>query len=189
MILIVDNHDSFVYNIVHVVAKYDNNINIVRKENIKSELKNSNKYKKIIISPGPGFPRDNKESFIFLRNKAFLKTPILGVCLGMQIIIHAFGGEVIESQNVMHGKISNVFFKKSNLFHDLGSAMKCMRYHSLIANKSKLPDCLKVIACTSRQEIMAIEHVSRPVYGVQFHPESILTIGGERIIENFIKIV
>lgn len=187
MILIIDNYDSFTFNLYHYVAQLDDS-EIIIKRNDKITLKEIEdlKPKSIIISPGPCSPNEAGIS-LQLINKFFTTIPILGVCLGHQAIGQAFGGNIIKTYP-MHGKISEIHHQQESIFRDIPSPFKATRYHSLIIDKATFPNDLKIIATTSDDIIMAIEHLKYPIYGVQFHPESIASEFGHKIIKNFLEI-
>lgn len=192
MILLIDNYDSFSFNLYQMIGSFHNDILVIRNDEITIKDIERVNPSHIVISPGPGRPEDAgicKEVIAYFAGKI----PILGVCLGHQAICQTFGGTVSYAKHLMHGKCSNVLVDiDSYLFKGMSQSMQVGRYHSLSAEKASLPACLKVTAYTneekeSDQEIMAVEHKKYPVYGVQFHPESILTPAGHQLIENFLK--
>jgi len=188
--LIIDNYDSFVYNIAQYLGELGVDCNVIRNDKITLEQIKKNKYDAIIISPGPGTP-DEKKYFGVCSD--VIKdmgptTPILGVCLGHQGIIQAFGGKVTNAGCVRHGKTSPVEHTNSELFKDVKNPFQATRYHSLVGDKTIIPDVLEVTAIASDDgEIMAIRHRKYLIEGVQFHPESIMTYEGKKILANFIK--
>lgn len=185
--IIIDNYDSFTYNLVEYFKILG--INPIIFKNDKITLKEIEKldFKNIVISPGWGTP-NNAGISMPLIDKYHSSKKILGVCLGHQCICKYFGSEIIKAEFPMHGKISEIFFNKDEeLFKDIKSPLKVTRYHSLIV-KNNVPKCIKVIAKTAANEIMAVKHTKYKVYGVQFHPEAILTDFGIKILENFIKL-
>jgi anthranilate synthase component 2 len=186
MILIIDNYDSFTYNLYQYVGEMVPDIKVVRNDCLTvDDIKKMNP-SRIIISPGPGFPKDAGISIDIIR-KLGSSYPILGVCLGHQAIGEAYGGKVVHAKELMHGKSSMVsVVADSLLFKGLGKSIEAGRYHSLIVDPATLPSELRVTAFTEQGEIMAMEHASHPVYGIQFHPESILTPDGKAILRNFI---
>lgn len=190
MILLIDNYDSFTYNLFHYiaqVAKKEEHKEILVKRNDEISLEEIRKLNPaaIILSPGPCTP--NEAGICLDVIKEFKeKYPILGVCLGHQAIGQAFGGEIIKTYP-MHGKISKVYHDNSDLFKEISSPFNATRYHSLIIKKETMPDCLKVTAWTEDQIIMAVEHKKYKIFGVQFHPESIASEYGHQMIENFLK--
>ncbi len=188
--LIIDNYDSFVYNIAQYLGELGVECEVIRNNKITVQQIKEKKYDAIIISPGPGTPEDKK---YFGVCSEVIKdigptTPILGVCLGHQGIIDAFGGKVTNAGCVRHGKTSNVNHLESKLFTNVKNPFRATRYHSLVGDKTVIPDVLKVIATAEDDgEIMAIEHRELLIQGVQFHPESIMTEEGKEILGNFIN--
>ena len=181
MIIVIDNYDSFTYNLVHYIGDFDKNIKVIRNDEMTvSEIIDHNP-DKIVISPGPCTP---KEAGISIELIQAAEVPILGVCLGHQAIGAAFGGNIIKAPKIFHGKTSNIDHDGSLIFDQIESSYKVVRYHSLIIEKKTLPNELKITATLSDDEeiIMAVEHVEKPIYGVQFHPESIDTNNGMRLI-------
>ena len=178
MILLIDNYDSFSYNLYQQAAAIEPDMRVVRNDALTvSEIENLNP-SHIILSPGPGYPKD-----------AGICEEVLGVCLGHQAICEAFGGRIEHAQQLMHGKQSEVTVDPAEpLFTSLPEKVKVARYHSLVAAPDVLPDCLKVISRDERGEIMAVRHRTMPIYGVQFHPESILTPQGTVIMKNFLNV-
>jgi len=186
MILLIDNYDSFSYNLFQLVGTLNPDIKVVRNDELTVEEIAKLNPERIIISPGPGRPADAGICEDAIRYFAG-KIPVLGVCLGHQAICEAFGGEVSYAKKLMHGKMSVCDVDTdSKLFKGLDSKLSVARYHSLAAVEDKLPKCLKVTARTEDGEIMAVEHRDYPVYGLQFHPESILTPKGMGILKNFL---
>jgi len=189
--LIIDNYDSFTYNLYQYFGELGGNPVVFRNDQITLDEIKKLKPTHIVFSPGPGRPEVKKDFGIcgdILQNYD-KKTPILGVCLGHQGIIHFFGGKVIHAPLVMHGKQSEIILQDSVIFQGLKKKINVMRYHSLIGEKKSLPKCLKITSETAKESIiMSVEHVSLPIYGIQFHPESIGTIDGKRIISNFLSI-
>lgn len=188
--LIIDNYDSFVFNIAQYLGETGVDSDVIRNDKITlDEIKKSN-YDAIIISPGPGTPEDKKYFGVcsdVIRNMG-KETPILGVCLGHQGIIHAFGGKVTNAGCVRHGKTSLVNHENSELFKDVKNPFRATRYHSLVGDKTIIPDILEVTATAADDgEIMAIRHKEFLIEGVQFHPESIMTEDGKKILENFVN--
>lgn len=190
MILIIDNYDSFTYNLVQMFGKYDDNILVKRNDDITIDEIVELNPSHIVLSPGPGKPADAGicEALVQAATIAYpniSNTPILGVCLGHQAICEALGGDVTYAPELMHGKSSIINVNNDNkLFKNLPSKIKVGRYHSLIG--TNLPECLHVIATANDNEVMAVKHVNYEIYGLQFHPESILTIDGDAMIQNFL---
>ena len=191
MILIIDNYDSFTYNLVHYVEEHNYKVEVFRNDKITLQKIRNLKPKKIIISPGPCTP-DEAGISIDLIKYFYKKFPILGVCLGHQSIGQAFNAKIIKASKIMHGKVSTVTNKGSEIFKGLPKKFDATRYHSLVIKNNTLPDNFKIISDTidrNKKVIMCIQHVKYPVYGVQFHPESIATTPyGKKIIKNFLKI-
>ncbi len=188
--LIIDNYDSFVYNIAQYLGELNVESDVIRNDKITLQQIKENKYDAIIISPGPGTPEDKKYFGVCsdVIKDMGPTTPILGVCLGHQGIIHAFGGKVTNAGCVRHGKTSPVDHTNSKLFTDVKNPFRATRYHSLVGDKTIIPDSLEVIAIAIDDgEIMAIKHKKYLIEGVQFHPESIMTEDGKKILGNFIK--
>jgi len=185
MILLIDNYDSFSYNLYQCVGAIDPEIKVVRNDEVSVEDIKKLAPKRIFISPGPGKPSEAGICIDVIK-KLHADIPILGICLGHQAIFEAFGGTVSYASKLMHGKSSEVSVDNDNpLFKGLPPTIQAARYHSLAGVKSTLPSVLKVIAQTSDGEVMAVCHKEYPTYGVQFHPESILTPLGKGIIKNF----
>lgn len=186
MILLIDNYDSFTYNLYQYIGVFHDEIKVVRNDTITIEEIETMQPERIILSPGPKSP---KEAGICLEvvRQFYQNIPILGICLGHQCIGEAFGGVVSYAKELFHGKQSKMFHDGSGLFAGIDSPVKVARYHSLAVQREGLPECLKVTAVTEDGEIMAVEHKAYPVYGLQFHPESIYTQHGKRMIENFIN--
>ena len=188
--LIIDNYDSFVFNIAQYLGELGVESDVIRNDKITLEEIQEKNYDAIIISPGPGTPEDKKYFGVCsdVIKQMGPTTPILGVCLGHQGIIHAFGGKVTNAGCVRHGKTSPVHHTDSELFNDVKNPFRATRYHSLVGDKTIIPDILEVTAtATDDGEIMAIKHKNYLIEGVQFHPESIMTEDGKKILENFIK--
>ena len=189
MILLIDNYDSFSYNLVQLVGTIAPDIRVIRNDEMTVEQIEQLAPTHIIVSPGPGRPSKAGvcEEVIKYFNG---KVPILGVCLGHQAICEAFGGEVSYAKELMHGKKKTIYtVGKSKIFEGLGDSFQAARYHSLAAVRDELPDTLRVTAEAENGEIMAVEHTEYPIYGVQFHPESVMTPDGKVMVQNFINIV
>ena len=188
--LIIDNYDSFVYNIAQYLGELGVDCDVKRNDKITIEQIKEENYDAIIISPGPGTPEDKKYFGVctdVIREIGPTK-PILGVCLGHQGIIHAFGGKVTNAGCVRHGKTSPINHVEDPLFNDVKNPFRATRYHSLVGDKTIIPDSLKVIATANDdKEVMAVRHKDYLIEGVQFHPESIMTEDGKKILANFIK--
>lgn len=187
MLLIIDNYDSFTYNLVQYFGELRAEMVVHRNDRLTLEEAAGLRPEKIVISPGPGTPDQAGISNELIRELGST-TPILGVCLGHQCIGQVFGGEVVRADKLMHGKTSPVFHDGRGIFAGLPNPMEATRYHSLIVRRETLPTCLKVTAESPDREIMAMHHVDYPIYGVQFHPESILTREGKSLLRNFLKL-
>ena len=181
----IDNYDSFTYNLVHYFGQLGQEVKVVRNDEIAVEEIATLKPDFICISPGPCSPAEAGISVATLQHYAG-KIPILGVCLGHQAIGEAFGGKVIRAQTIMHGKTSPVFHADKGVFAGLPSPFTAIRYHSLAIERSSLPDCLEITAWTEDGEIMGVRHKQFKVEGVQFHPESILSEHGHALLKNFL---
>lgn len=188
MILLIDNYDSFSYNLYQLIGELDSNIKVIRNDEMTVEEIRKLNPDRIILSPGPGRPED--AGIIVEAAKTLGKDiPTLGVCLGHQAICAAFGATVTYAKQLMHGKQSETIIDNtSKLFNGLPESVLVARYHSLAAEESTIPDCLKITAKTADGEVMAIEHKEYPIYGVQFHPESIMTPDGKAMLKNFLDI-
>ena len=189
MILLIDNYDSFSYNLYQLIGSVEPDIKVIRNDAHTIEEIEAMKPEAIILSPGPGKPEDAGVCIEVI--KYFTgKLPIFGVCLGHQAICEAFGGTVSYAKELMHGKQSKVYQGGiSSLFRGLGPEFRAARYHSLAARAEDFPEALKVTAESDDGEIMALEHRKYPVFGVQFHPESVMTPDGKKMIENFMEVV
>jgi anthranilate synthase component 2 len=186
MIIIIDNYDSFTYNLYQYIGEINPDIEVYRNDKITIEEIREKKPSHIIISPGPGFPKDAGISVELIKSLG-KEIPLLGVCLGHQSIGEAFGGNVIHAGELMHGKASEIDIDtESRLFKGMPQKIMAGRYHSLIVENSSLPKELKITAKTEDGEIMGLMHKEYPIYGIQFHPESILTPDGKEIIKNFL---
>ena len=186
MILMIDNYDSFTFNIVQYLGQMGEDVSVFRNDKITlGEIKKL-KPQAIFLSPGPCTPREAGITVKVIRN-FYTSVPIMGICLGHQSIGFAFGGEVVRAERIMHGKTSLVRHNGKTIFAGLPNPFSAGRYHSLIVKKETLPDCLEISAETEEGEIMGLRHRQYPVEGIQFHPESVLTPQGKRIIKNFLK--
>jgi para-aminobenzoate synthetase component II len=185
MILMIDNYDSFTYNLVQYLGEMGEELKVIRNDqtSIKGIAELDPQF--LMISPGPCSPNEAGISLEAIKDFSG-KKPIFGVCLGHQSIAQVFGGDVVRAERLMHGKTSMVYHDGKTIFEGLENPFPAARYHSLIVKKETLPDCLEVSAWTAEGEIMAIRHKTLPVEGVQFHPESILTTPGKQLLRNFI---
>ena len=189
MILLIDNYDSFVYNLYQLIGAYRQDITVVRSREITVEEIRAMDPEAIFLSPGPGRPEDSGVCLDVIRELG-PEYPILGVCLGHQAICHVYGGTVTYARELMHGKASIVYPEQdSRLMSCMDVPFKAARYHSLAAPEAELPACLRVTARTMDGEVMAVEHREYPVFGVQFHPESVLTPHGGDIIKQFFSLI
>lgn len=186
MILIIDNYDSFTYNLYQIFAKIDSGTKVIRNNQITIDKVREMNPDAIILSPGPGRPEDAGVC-LELVQKLHKELPMFGVCLGHQVIGMAFGGDVVVANETVHGKSANIFHCRTGIFKDMSLPFYAGRYHSLIIKKETLPAELVITAESEKGLIMGVKHVKYPVYGVQFHPESVLTPEGEILIRNFLN--
>jgi anthranilate synthase component 2 len=186
-IILIDNYDSFTFNLYHYLSSLKVSVDVVRNDKINSKEILKMKYNKIVISPGPGNPNQSGNCLKIVRS-LHKKIPILGVCLGHQIIGQVFGSKIIQAKKLMHGKTSKIISKNIGLLKNLPKSFEATRYHSLIIDKKSLSKDLEIIAETQDGLIMAVRHKKYHVHGVQFHPESIKTKIGIKILKNFIRI-
>ena len=187
MILIIDNYDSFTYNIFQYVGEINKDVIIVKNDELSIESIKQNNYSHIIISPGPGAPNESGKCIDIVKH-FYKEIPILGVCLGHQVIGKAFGASVIKSHDIVHGKTSEIYNDNSSVLYDgIPSVFTATRYHSLIIEKSSISNDFRINSWLSDKTVMGLEHKKYPLYGVQYHPESIKTDYGKLILNNFIK--
>ncbi len=184
-ILLIDNYDSFTFNLYHYLSSLNTRVEVFRNDEINEKEIIKNKYNKIVISPGPGNPNQSGNCIKIVK-KLYKKIPILGVCLGHQIIGQAFGSKIVQAKNLMHGKTSKIKSFKTGILKNLPKIFEATRYHSLIIDKNTLSKDLEITAQTNDGIIMGIKHKKYNIHGVQFHPESIKTIIGIKILKNFI---
>jgi anthranilate synthase/aminodeoxychorismate synthase-like glutamine amidotransferase len=184
MILLIDNYDSFTYNLVQLLEQLDQEVSVFRNDRIDMPGIEALKPTALMVSPGPGTPADSGVSIEAI-GQLGPKIPVLGVCLGHQAIAAVFGGKVVRADRIMHGKTSMIFHDGRSIFRGLANPFEAVRYHSLIVERESLPDCLEVSAWTEQGEIMGLRHRNYPIEGVQFHPESILTEAGKTLLQNF----
>jgi len=187
MILMIDNYDSFTYNLVQYLSELGQKLVVYRNDKIDIEQIKRLRPSQIVISPGPGRPKEAGISEDVIKEFG-PNIPLLGVCLGHQAIGEVFGGKVIRADKLMHGKTSLIYHNSNSVFKGLPNPFEATRYHSLIVEKKSLPDSLQVTAWTKDNEIMGLAHKKFPIWGVQFHPESILTKEGKQLLKNFINI-
>ena len=191
MLLMIDNYDSFTYDVVQYFGELGADVKVVRNDEITIEEIEALNPEHLVISPGPCTPNEAGISVEAIKHFAG-KLPILGICLGHQSIGQAFGGDIVRAGQVMHGKVSDVYHEDKSVFKQLDKPFVATRYHSLVIDKNTLPECLEVTAWTqnedgSIEEIMGVQHKTLPIHGVQFHPESILTQQGHDLLDNFLK--
>lgn len=186
MILLIDNYDSFTYNLSHYLQTLGADVKVVRNDAMTADELFGLGATAAIISPGPSSPKNAGVCVEFIQKFAG-KIPMFGVCLGMQSIGYAFGGNIVRAMRTMHGKISKIDHDGKGCFKGIASPMSVVRYHSLAVERATLPDCLEVSATAEDGEIMGIRHKQYLIEGVQFHPESILTYGGKRLLANFLE--
>ncbi len=185
MILVIDNYDSFTYNLVQYLGELGGAPAVFRNDKITAERARGLSPDFIVISPGPGTPEDAGVSVDLVRRCT--DVPILGVCLGHQAIGAAFGARIVGAKRIMHGKCSPVYHDEDGIFADVPRPFAAARYHSLVIDPCSVPACLQVTATTDDNEIMAVRHREYPIFGIQFHPESIMTEHGRRILRNFLS--
>lgn len=185
MVLLIDNYDSFTYNLVHYFETLGADMKIVRNDAATAEELFAMSPKAVVISPGPSSPKNAGVCVDFIKKYAG-KVPIFGVCLGMQSIGYAFGADIVLARRTMHGKTSMVTHDSTGVFRRMPNPIEVVRYHSLAVAENTLPKCLRVTARAEDGEVMGIRHTDFLVEGVQFHPESIMTFGGKRMLENFL---
>lgn len=187
MILLLDNYDSFVFNLDRYLQRLGHETLVVRSDAMSVDAVEKLQAEAIVISPGPKTPDEAGCSMEVIRRLGPV-TPLLGVCLGHQAIAQAFGGRIVRAETPVHGMASPITHTQQSLFQGISSPCEIARYHSLVIEPESLPDCLNATAWSERQEIMAVEHCQYPIYGVQFHPESILTEIGYHLLANFLKL-
>lgn len=187
MLLVIDNYDSFTYNLVQYLGELGEDIQVFRNDKITLDQIEELHPDRLVISPGPCTPKEAGVSVDAIRRFGG-KIPILGVCLGHQSMAVAYGGDVIRASRLMHGKTSQIQHDGKTIFHSLPNPFEATRYHSLIVNRTNLPDCFEISAETAEGEIMGLRHKTLGVEGVQFHPESILTRAGKDLLNNFLKL-
>ncbi len=187
MVLLIDNYDSFTYNLVHYFETLGADMKIVRNDAATAEELFAMSPKAVVISPGPSSPKNAGVCVDFIKKYAG-KVPIFGVCLGMQSIGYAFGADIVLARRTMHGKTSMVTHDSTGVFRGMPNPIEVVRYHSLAVAENTLPKCLRVTARAEDGEVMGIRHTDFLVEGVQFHPESIMTFGGKRMLENFLLV-
>lgn len=187
MLLMIDNYDSFTYNLVQYFGELGQDVHVYRNDKITIEEMEALRPQQLVLSPGPCTPNEAGISVDAIRHFAG-RLPVLGVCLGHQSLAVAFGGEVVRADRLMHGKTSMIHHDGKTVFRDLPNPFEATRYHSLLVNRASVPECLEVSAETAEGEIMGLRHRTLGVEGVQFHPESILTVAGKDLLRNFLKL-
>jgi para-aminobenzoate synthetase component 2 len=187
MVLVIDNYDSFTYNLVQYLGELKADLQVHRNDEITLEKIQELKPERILVSPGPCSPKESGLSNEIIRRFG-TRIPVFGVCLGHQCIGHTFGADVVVNYRMMHGKTSLIKHNGKDLFEGLPNPFSATRYHSLVIQRDTIPDCLEVTAETHEGEIMGVRHKEMPIWGVQFHPESILTESGRTILQNFLKL-
>ncbi|MBF0242037.1 MAG: aminodeoxychorismate/anthranilate synthase component II [Desulfamplus sp.] len=187
LITVIDNYDSFTFNLVHYIMQSGAEVDVFRNNKITVDEIQALNPDAIVISPGPGRPEDAGVSIDIIKHFSG-KTPILGVCLGHQAIGYTFGAKIVQAKKIMHGKTSMVTGDEKFIFSGINKPFAAMRYHSLAISEATLPDSLVITAKSDDGEIMGVRHVDHPTYGVQFHPESIMTVVGKRLIRNFVNL-
>ena len=187
MIILIDNYDSFTYNLYQYIGEIDNNIEVYRNDMISSAKIKELNPTHIVISPGPGHPADAGNCLEIIKDNHKV-VPILGICLGHQAIGMSFGGNIIQSKSIVHGKVSTINIYPSKIFNNTDKQIRVVRYHSLVIDNLNFPPSLTVTADLENGTIMGLEHVKYPIFGIQFHPESIDTQFGKKIIKNFLEL-
>jgi anthranilate synthase/aminodeoxychorismate synthase-like glutamine amidotransferase len=187
MILVIDNYDSFTYNLLQYLGELKASLEVRRNDQISLDQIRELNPERILVSPGPCSPRESGLSNDIIKTFG-PKVPLFGVCLGHQCIGYTFGAQVVVNYRIMHGKTSPIKHNGQDLFKDMANPFAATRYHSLVIKRDTLPDCLEVTAETEEGEIMGVRHKSHPIWGVQFHPESILTENGRQILRNFLSL-
>jgi anthranilate synthase/aminodeoxychorismate synthase-like glutamine amidotransferase len=187
MLLVIDNYDSFTYNLVQYLGELGEEVVVHRNDAVTVDEIEALEPQRIVISPGPCTPREAGISVEVIRRLTG-RTPILGVCLGHQCIGSAFGGDIVRADRIMHGKTSPIEHDRRTVFADLANPFDATRYHSLVIERSTMPDCLEVSAWTAEGEVMGVRHREHLVEGIQFHPESILTLEGKHLLQNFLEL-
>ncbi|MBN2704423.1 MAG: aminodeoxychorismate/anthranilate synthase component II [Pontiellaceae bacterium] len=187
MILVIDNYDSFTFNLVQYLGELGAEMRVFRNDKITVEEAVALNPEKVLVSPGPCTPKEAGVSCDIIREFG-PRLPLFGVCLGHQSIGEVYGGKVVRADRLMHGKTSPILHEGKSVFKGLPSPFDATRYHSLIIERDSLPDCLEITAWTAEGEIMGVQHKEHPVHGVQFHPESILTLEGKKLLQNFLDL-
>jgi anthranilate synthase component 2 len=187
MLLLIDNYDSFTYNLVHYLGELGADVTVRRNDVLNVQEAMAMQPEAIMLSPGPGVPVDAGICLAMVHAAAETQTPLIGVCLGHQAIGEAFGGKITRCHEIVHGKMGTMHHKGTGLFADLPTPFAAIRYHSLVVDRETLPDCLEITAELEDGTIMGLQHRTLPLHGVQFHPESIRSEHGHQMLENFLK--
>ena len=187
MMLVIDNYDSFTYNLVQYLGELGETVRVERNDEITLDEIEAMQPDKLMVSPGPCSPNEAGISCAVIERFAG-RIPLFGVCLGHQCLGQVYGGRVVRADRLMHGKTSSIHHRGEGIFKGMPNPFEATRYHSLIVERASLPDCLRITAETDEGEIMGLQHVTDPVYGVQFHPESILTQDGKKMLANFMAV-
>ena len=187
MIILIDNYDSFTFNVYHYLSEIGAKVEVIRNDKITTNNLFKLKPQGIVLSPGPKTPNEAGICLDIIREN--INTPLLGICLGHQSISQSYGGKIVQCKEVMHGKIDTIYHNKHKIFNGINGNFKATRYHSLIVSRKNLPSELEIIAETNTKIIMAIAHKYKKVFGLQFHPESIGSENGKLILQNFLKII
>jgi len=185
MIVIIDNYDSFTYNLYQYIGEINEDVQVFRNDKISVDELEASKPTHLVVSPGPGYPHGAGISIEAIKRLGE-STPVLGVCLGHQAIGAAFGGNIVHAKQLVHGKAHNISVNGEGIFEGVPQSMRAGRYHSLVVQRESLPDVLEITAQSADGEIMALQHKTLPIFGLQFHPESILTPCGKRMLQNFL---
>jgi len=187
MLLMIDNYDSFTYNLVQYFLELGEEVEVIRNDKLTLDDIAAMAPRRLVISPGPCTPKEAGISVDAIKRFAG-RIPILGICLGHQAITEAFGGDVVRAERLMHGKTSPILHANQGIFNGIPSPFTATRYHSLLAKRETFPDSLQITAWTEEQEIMGLQHKEFSIWGMQFHPESILTTEGKRLLQNFLEL-
>ncbi|MEP5759529.1 MAG: aminodeoxychorismate/anthranilate synthase component II [Litoreibacter sp.] len=189
MLLLIDNYDSFTYNLVHYLGELGADVKVVRNDAIDTQQAIAMRPEGIVLSPGPCDPSQAGVCLAMTAAAAESDIPLFGVCLGHQTIGEAFGGKVVQHDDIVHGKMGNIIHSNKSLFKDLPSPFQATRYHSLVVDRPSLPDCLEITAELEDGTIMGLMHKTKPIHGVQFHPESIASEHGHKLLQNFLDLL
>lgn len=186
MLLLIDNYDSFTYNLVHYLGELGTEVKVIRNDELNVKDAMALNPSAIMISPGPGTPTNSGICLEITKAAAKIKMPLIGICLGHQSIGQAYGGKIVRCTEIVHGKMGVMHHSGKGLFRDVPDPFEATRYHSLVVDPNSLPDCLEITAWLENGTIMGLQHKELPIYGVQFHPESIASEHGHKILQNFL---